>query len=255
MNPQTHAQLGAVVTGGARGIGRAVGRKLLESGARVSLWDLDPQPLEEAAAAFAESGLNVHTAVVDVSNETDVNRAAQKSVSELGQVDVLVNNAGILGGRGSGLDMPLAAWSRALDVNLTGALLCIRALVPAMRERGWGRVVNMASIAGKEARPDAPHYAASKAGLISLTRSIGQELAASGVLVNAVTPGPAQTDIWAAQDGEHLQHLVDDSIARVPIARLLEVDEVAELTAWLCSNACTYSAGAVFDISGGRAIN
>ncbi|QJY48866.1 SDR family NAD(P)-dependent oxidoreductase [Pseudonocardia broussonetiae] len=242
----------AVVTGAARGIGLAVAERLLGDGCAVSLWDRDAEALAAAGRALGPDGGRVHTAVVDVADEAGVAAAAAGTAAAIGAPDVLVNNAAVPATRGSVLALPMADWDRALAVNLTGALLCARALVPAMRDAGWGRVVNIASIAGKEPRPLTAQYGASKAALISLTKSLGAELAASGVLVNAITPGPAETALWNVDGPEHRRRMIEENTALAPIGRLLCVEEVAELAAWLSSPACSYSAGAVFDISGGR---
>lgn len=241
----------AVITGAGRGIGLAIAERLLADDCAVSLWDRDPDALADAEKALDDD--RVHTSVVDVSAEAGVATATSQTTAAIGAPDILVNNAAVPATRGSALELPMTDWDRALAVNLTGALLCVRALVPRMRDGGWGRVVNVASIAGKEPRPITAQYGASKAALISLTKSLGSELAASGVLVNAVTPGPVETALWNVDGPEHRQRMIEENTALAPIGRLAGVEEIAELVAWLASPSCTYSAGAVFDVSGGRA--
>ena len=231
----------AVVTGGARGIGAAIVRRLLASGATVSVWDTD------AAALAACAG--VHTAVMDQTDEGSVRAAAEATVAALGRVDVLVNNAGITGGNAPVVSLDPATWRRVLDVNLTGPFLVCAALLPGMVAAGYGRVVNIASVAGKEGNPNAAHYSASKAGLIALTKSLGKELAGTGVLVNCVTPAAAQTELFAQMTEAQIAYM----LGKIPMARFVEVDEIAALVAWLCTADCSFSTGAVFDISGGRA--
>lgn len=211
----------AVVTGAARGIGLAVAERLLGDGCAVSLWDRDAAALDAAGRALGPADGQVHTAVVDVSDEEGVAAAAAATTAAIGAPDVLVDNAAVPATRGSVLALPMADWDRA-------------------------------SIAGKEPRPLTAQYGASKAALISLTKSLGAELAASGVLVNAITPGPAETALWNVDGPGHRRRMIEENTALAPIGRLLCVEEVAELAAWLASPACSYSVGAVFDISGGR---
>ncbi len=237
-----------VITGGARGIGYAVAERALSSGAIVSLWDVDAGRLGDAARALSTSG-QVRSEIVELTGEASVEAAVRNTVAAWGRIDVLVNNAGITGGNAPLWEIDPAVWRRVLNVNLTGAFLTCRAVVPHMIERGYGRIVNVASIAGKEGNPNASHYSASKAGLIALTKSLAKELAPRNIVVNCITPAAARTEIFAQMKQEH----VDYMLARIPMSRFLELQEVAALVCWLGSDECSFSTGAVFDISGGRA--
>ena len=238
---------GAVVTGGAAGIGLAIAQRLAASGARLSLWDRDPEALARAAASL---GAATHTARVDVADEADVGRSAAATVAALGRVDALVCSAGITGPNTTTWEYPVAAWKEVLDVNLTGVFLCNRALVPHMRGNDYGRIVNIASIAGKEGNPNASAYSASKAGVISLTKSLGNELAKTGIRVNCVTPAAVRTGMFSQMTQAH----IDFMLSKIPMGRFGEVQEIAALVAWLCTAECSFSTGAVFDLSGGRAV-
>ncbi len=237
----------AVVTGAARGIGLAIARRLAADGAVLSLWDVDAPALETAAAGF--DGQAPHTEAVDVTDAKAVAAAVTATEAALGRIDILVNNAGIAGPTFTTWDYPVEEWQRVLDVDLTGVFLCCRAVAPGMMQRGWGRIVNIASIAGKEGNPQAPAYSAAKAGVIGLTKSLGKECVGTGVLVNCVTPAAVETEILEQVSEE----FVDYMRSKIPMGRLGQVDEVAALVAWLASDDCTFSTGAVFDISGGRA--
>jgi 3-oxoacyl-[acyl-carrier protein] reductase len=238
----------AVVTGGARGIGFAAAQRLLASGAAVVLWDVDTAALDDAVASLKQSG-RVHTAVVDVTDETDIAKAVHVLIGQSRRIDILVNNAGIAGGNGPLWELEPAVWRRVVEVNLIGPYLVCRAVVPHMVAAGYGRIVNIASIAGKEGNPNASHYSASKAGLIALTKSLGKELASTGVLVNAIAPAAARTGMFLQMTQEHIDYMR----SKIPMNRLVEVEELAALIAWLASEECSFSTGAVFDISGGRA--
>ena len=238
----------AVITGGAQGIGLATAQRMLKSGAAVVLWDVDAERLAQAGAALQALG-KVSTTVVELTDEASVRHATQAAIDAHGAIDILVNNAGITGGNGPTWELDPSVWRRVIDVNLVGPFLTCRAVVPHMVARGYGRVVNIASIAGKEGNPNASHYSASKAGLIALTKSLGKELAKTGVLVNAVTPAAAKTAIFDSMKPEHIEFM----LGKIPMGRFLQVDEVAAMIAWLASEDCAFSTGAVFDISGGRA--
>ena len=238
----------AVVTGGARGIGYGVAQRLLASGAAVALWDVDAVALQDAASSLKASG-RVHTALVDVTDETSIAKAVEALIGDWGKIDILINNAGIAGGNGPLWELEPSVWRRVVEVNLIGPYLVCRAVVPHMMAAGYGRIVNMASIAGKEGNPNASHYSASKAGLIALTKSLGKELALTGVLVNCVAPAAAKTGMFLQMSEAHIDYMR----SKIPMDRLLEVAELAALIAWLASEECSFSTGAVFDISGGRA--
>jgi NAD(P)-dependent dehydrogenase (short-subunit alcohol dehydrogenase family) len=237
----------AVVTGGAAGIGFAIAQRLAASGARVSLWDRDDKALAESAQAL---GASTHNARLDVSDEADVKRALEETVRALGRVDVLVCSAGITGPNLTTWDYPLADWKQVLDINLTGVFLCNKAVVAHMRANDYGRIVNIASIAGKDGNPNASAYSASKAGVISLTKSLGKEVAKSGIRVNCVTPAAVKTGMFAQMTQAH----IDFMLSKIPMGRFGQVEEIAALVAWLCSEDCSFSTGAVFDLSGGRAV-
>ena len=239
----------AVVTGGARGIGFAAAQKLLSSGAAVALWDIDQAALTKAIAALADSG-RVYTALVDVTDETSIGNAVDALIGATGKIDILVNNAGITGGNAPLWELKPEAWRRVVEVNLIGPYLVCRAVVPHMIAAGYGRIVNIASIAGKDGNPNASHYSASKAGLIGLTKSLAKELAAKGILVNCVTPAAAKTEMFEQMTQAHIDYM----LSKIPMNRFLEVGELAAMIAWLASDDCSFSTGAVFDISGGRAV-
>jgi 3-oxoacyl-[acyl-carrier protein] reductase len=238
----------AVITGGSRGIGYAAARRALQSGAAVSLWDIDREKAAEARHELSALGA-VSVVVVELTDAQAVDAAAAATVATHGRIDVLVNNAGITGGNAVVWELDPDVWRRVIDVNLTGCFLTCRAVVPHMLARGYGRIVNVASIAGKEGNPTASHYSASKAGLIGLTKSLGKELATRGIVVNCVTPAAAKTDMLAQMQQAHIDYM----LSRIPIGRFVEVDEIAALICWLASEDCSFSTGAVFDISGGRA--
>ena len=232
----------AVVTGGARGIGRAIVERMLASGAEVAVWDVD-------GAALAGMGLPVSTQQVDLTDEAGVRAAAAATVGWHGSIDILVNNAGITGGNAPTWSLPVAEWRRVLEVNLVAPMLTCSAVIPGMVAGGYGRIVNIASVAGKEGNPNASHYSASKAGLIALTKSLGKELAEKGVLVNCVTPAAAKTDIFAQMSETHIGYM----LSKIPMGRFVEVGEIAALACWLATEDCSFSTGGVFDVSGGRA--
>jgi 3-oxoacyl-[acyl-carrier protein] reductase len=231
----------AVVTGGVSGIGAGIAARLAAEGARISLWDRDG-----AALANAEA---VHKVVVEVTDAAAVQRAANDTAEALGKIDILVACAGITGPNASVWEYPIAEWDRVIDVNLNGVFYCNRAVVPHMLRNGYGRIVNIASIAGKEGNPNAAAYSASKAGVIGLTKSLGKELANTDVRVNCVTPAAVRTPLFAQMSQQH----IDFMLSKIPLGRFGEIDEIASLVCWLSSEECSFSTGAAFDISGGRA--
>jgi len=236
------------VTGAARGIGFAIAERLLQSGATVTLWDLELPNLEKAQADLKSAG-NVFSVEVDVTQENSIKRGVELTYEHMGDVEILINNAGITGGNATVWDMGITEWQKVLDIDLTGVFLCCRALAPRMMRKGYGRIVNIASIAGKEGNPNAAHYSAAKAGVISLTKSLGKEMVETGVLCNCVTPAVIETPMLDQMTDEHKNYMV----SKIPLNRMGKPEEVAALVAWLASEDCSFSTGAVFDISGGRA--
>ena len=238
----------AIVTGAARGIGFAIAERLLQSGATVTLWDIEFPNLEKAQANLKSAG-NVFSVEVDVTQENSINRGVDLTYEHMGDVEILINNAGITGGNATVWDMGITEWQKVLDIDLTGVFLCCRALAPRMMSKGYGRIVNIASIAGKEGNPNAAHYSAAKAGVISLTKSLGKEMVETGVLCNCVTPAVIETPMLDQMTDQHKNYMV----SKIPLNRMGKPEEVAALVAWLASEDCSFSTGAVFDISGGRA--
>ena len=235
----------AVVTGGAQGIGFAVAQRLVASGARVVLWDIDRAKLNEACAAVP----NTSGDVVELTDDTAVAAATARAIAAHGSIDILVNNAGITGGNAPTWELEPAMWRRTIDVNLVAPYLCCHAIVPAMIKGGYGRIVNVASVAGKEGNPNASHYSASKAGLIALTKSLGKELATKNILVNAVAPAAAKTAIFEQMKPEFIAYM----LSKIPMGRFVEPKEIAAAIAWLASEDCSFTTASVLDVSGGRA--
>lgn len=238
----------AVITGGAQGIGRAIVERFTESGAAVAIWDRDIALAKKTATELQKQG-RVLSFAVDVTNYSDVERARDETIKALTRVDILVNNAGIAGPNTKTWDYPLDAWRSVLSINLDGPFHCCRALAPAMIAQNYGRIVNIASIAGKEGNPNAPAYSASKAGVIALTKSLGKELASYDISVNCITPAAAKTAIFDQMTQEH----IDFMLSKIPRGRFVTVEEIASLAAFCASSDCSFTTGAVFDISGGRA--
>ncbi|MBP6543912.1 MAG: SDR family oxidoreductase [Piscinibacter sp.] len=238
----------AVITGGAQGIGYATAERMLLSGAAVVLWDIDAKALAAARESLSALG-TVDTATVELTDADAVLAAAGAVMRTHGRIDILVNNAGITGGNATTWELDPAMWRRVIDVNLVAPYLVCRAVVPQMLQRGYGRIVNVASVAGKEGNPNASHYSASKAGLIALTKSLAKELATQGILVNAVSPAAAKTAIFDQMSEQHINFM----LGKIPMGRFVQVGEIAALIGWLSSEDCSFSTGAVFDISGGRA--
>jgi 3-oxoacyl-[acyl-carrier protein] reductase len=238
----------AIVTGGAQGFGRAIAERLLTSGARVSLWDRDADRLAATSAELARLG-EVVTSAVDVTDAGAVAAAAAEVARQLGGIDILVANAGIAGPTAPLWEHSPEGWREVIDVNLTGVFLCCRAVVPYLRAQGYGRIVAIASIAGKEGNPNTSGYSASKAGVIALTKSLGKELAGQNIAVNCVTPAAARTRMLEQTTQAHIDYM----LSKIPRGRLVEVQELASLVAWLVSEENSFTTGAVFDLSGGRA--
>ncbi len=238
----------AVVTGGAQGIGYAIAERLLVSGASVAIWDRDAELLATAAASLAAHGKTAEF-VMDQTDYASVTAAVAATEAALGPIAILVNNAGIAGPSATVADYPLADWHRVIDIDLNGPFHCCKAIVPGMIGRNYGRIVNIASIAGKEGNPNAAPYSAAKAGVIALTKSLGKELAAYDIAVNCVTPAAAKTKIFDQISQAHIDYM----LARIPRGRFLKVEEAAAMVAWLVSKENSFTTGAVFDLSGGRA--
>jgi 2-dehydro-3-deoxy-L-rhamnonate dehydrogenase (NAD+) len=236
----------AVVTGGAAGIGFAIAQRLSASGARVALWDRDAGALAKAQAALP-GGTVVHA--LDVADADAVARATAAAEAALARIDVLVCSAGIAGPNHVTWEYPLDAWRQVIEVNLNGLFYCNRAVVPVMQKHDYGRIVNIASIAGKEGNPTASAYSASKAAVMALTKSLGKELAKTGIRVNCVTPAAVRTAIFDQISQQH----IDFMLSKIPLGRFGGVDEIAAMVCWLASEECSFSTGAVFDLSGGRA--
>ena len=232
----------AVVTGGAAGLGFAIAQRMLASGATVTLWDRDTAALGAAAKAL---GAGVQTVQVDVTQHDSVVQAVQQTASK---VDVLVNSAGITGPNTALVNYPVDAWQQVMQVNINGIFHCCREIVPLMQKADYGRIVNIASVAGKDGNPNASAYSTSKAAVIGLTKSLGKELAGTGIRVNCVTPAAVKTAIFDQMTPEHIQFM----LSKIPMGRFGLPEEVAAMVAWLCTEDCSFSTGAVFDLSGGR---
>jgi 3-oxoacyl-[acyl-carrier protein] reductase len=233
----------AVVTGGAQGLGYAISERMLRSGAEVLLWDIDAGKLDAACKSLSALG-PVRGALVELTDDAAVAAAAAAA----GRIDILVNNAGITGGNGTTWELDPVVWRRVVEVNLIGPYLTSRHVVPRMLAGGYGRIVNIASVAGKEGNPNASHYSASKAALIALTKSLAKELATKNILVNAVAPAAAKTAMFDQMAQSHIDYM----LSKIPMGRFLEPAEIAAMVAWLASEDCSFSTGAVFDITGGR---
>jgi 3-oxoacyl-[acyl-carrier protein] reductase len=237
----------AVVTGGAQGFGKAITERFVASGAKVAIWDRDTALAEKTAQAVGSGQVTVFAC--DVADEAAVAKACDATVKALGRIDILINNAGIAGANAKVWETDVEEWRKVMRVNLDGPFICSRAVVPLMIAQNYGRIVNIASIAGKEGNPNAAHYSASKAGVIALTKSLGKELASYDIAVNAVTPAAAKTAIFDQITQEH----IDFMLSKIPRNRFVTVAEVASLVAWIASQENSFTTGAVFDISGGRA--
>lgn len=236
----------AIVTGGAQGIGLAIAKRMLTSGASVRIWDRDQKLLQQTLSGLSGA---VSGDAVDVADDQSVAQGTAAAAAALGKIDILVNNAGIAGANAPTVDYPVDEWERVLRVNLTSQFLTCRAVAPHMVKQKYGRIVNIASIAGKEGNPNAVAYSASKAGVISLTKSLGKELAKDGVSVNCITPAAAKTAIFDQMSEQHINYM----LAKIPMGRFVLVEEIAAMACWLASEDCSFTTGGVFDISGGRA--
>ncbi|MER8769790.1 SDR family oxidoreductase [Mesorhizobium sp. M0960] len=235
----------AVITGGASGIGLAVAQRITEEGGRVSVWDRDAAQIEQAKAIVP----GLHSVTLDVADPIAVEAAAGETIEAIGAVDVLVTSAAITGPNMTTWEYSVEDWRRVIDININGVFFCNRALVPHMLERNYGRIVNIASIAGKEGNPNASAYSTSKAAVIGMTKSLGKELAKTKVTVNCVTPAAVRTAIFQQMSQQH----IDFMLSKIPMARFGEVEEVAALICWIASEECSFTTAAVFDVSGGRA--
>lgn len=238
----------AVVTGGAQGIGRAIVERFLDSGASVAIWDRDAALAKKTVGEVAKRGKAIAVSA-DVTNYQDVERARDETLKALGRIDILVNNAGIAGMNTTTWDYPIEEWRKVMSINLDGQFHCCKAVVPGMIAQNYGRIVNIASIAGKEGNPNAPAYSASKAAVIALTKSLAKETAGKDIAVNAITPAAAKTAIFDQMTQQH----IDFMLSKIPRGRFVLVDEIAALAAFCASAECSFTTGAVFDISGGRA--
>lgn len=246
MNQLDFAGRHAVVTGGATGLGYGIAQRLLASGGSVTIWDRDAAAGAKAAAAL---GAKAFALALDVSDHAAVARAVATTLTHAPRIDALVNSAGITGPNTKVWDYPVDAWRQVMEVNITGLFICCREVSAQMRQQDYGRIVNLASVAGKDGNPNASAYSASKAAVIALTKSLGKELANAGILVNALAPAAVKTTLLEQMSPAHVATM----IAKSPMGRLGYVEEVAEMVAWLCSGSCTFNTGAVFDLSGGRA--
>jgi len=237
----------AVITGGAQGIGLAIAERFLASGASVCLWDRDEPLVRKTASILASKG-NVEAVVMDVTNLDSVRNAVQKTQDALGSIDLLICNAGIAGPSCKLWEYPPEEWQNVIDIDLTGVFNCLHVVTPIMIEQKYGRIVNVASVAGKDGNPNAGPYSAAKAGVIALTKSLGKELAEYDIAVNCITPAAAKTQIFEQMSEEHIQYM----LSKIPRNRFLKVEEAASMVAWLCSAENSFTTGGVFDLSGGR---
>lgn len=245
MNQLDFAGRHAVVTGGATGLGYGIAQRLIASGGSVTLWDRDSEAVTKAAWAL---GAKAFALTVDVSQQPSVAKAVAATLAQAKRIDALVNSAGITGPNTKLWDYPVVAWQQVMEVNINGVFLCCREVVPQMRRQGWGRIVNIASVAGKDGNPNASAYSASKAAVIALTKSLGKELADTGIRVNCVTPAAVKTAIFEQMSPEHIAFM----LSKIPMGRFGTVEEIAAMVSWLCTEDCSFSTGAVFDLSGGR---
>ena len=233
----------AVVTGGAQGFGLAIAKRFLVSGAQVVIWDID----EKILLSVEEK--NITKIIVDVTNFQKIEEAMKETLSLFGRIDILVNNAGIAGPSYTTWEYPIEEWQKIIDIDLSGVFYCCKSIVPVMKKNNYGRIINIASIAGKEGNPNAMPYSAAKAGVIALTKSLGKELANNNIAVNCITPAAAKTRIFDQISQEHIDYM----LSKIPRNRFVKVDELASMVAWMASEENSFTTGAVFDLSGGRA--
>ena len=233
----------AVVTGGAQGFGLAIAKRFLVSGAQVVIWDID----EKILLSVEEK--NITKIIVDVTNFQKIEEATKETLSLFGRIDILVNNAGIAGPSYTTWEYPIEEWQKIINIDLSGVFYCCKSIVPAMKKNNYGRIINIASIAGKEGNPNAMPYSAAKAGVIALTKSLGKELANNNIAVNCITPAAAKTRIFDQISQEHIDYM----LSKIPRNRFVKVDELASMVAWMASEENSFTTGAVFDLSGGRA--
>jgi len=248
MNKLDLAARVAIVTGGVSGIGLAISQRLADSGATLSLWDRDASALARVAKELGTKA-KVHTANVDVGSYQQVVAAAKDTASALGKIDILVNSAGVAGANAMLWEFPVDEWIRVHNVNVHGVFYSCREVVPHLQKNGYGRIVNIASIAGKEGNPSASAYSSSKAAVIALTKSLGKELAKQNITVNCVTPAAVKTPIFDQVTQQHIDYMLQ----KIPMGRFGRVDEIAAMVCWLCTEDASFSTAAVFDLSGGRA--
>lgn len=240
----------AVITGGASGIGAEIARRLSASGARIALWDLDQGAAEQLAATLPAIG-GSHLAIgADVTDEASVQSACNRTVAGFGRIDILVCSAGITGPNATTWQFEPADWRRVMDVNVNGVFLCNRAVVREMLKTDYGRIINIASIAGKDGNPNAPAYSASKAAVIGLTKSLGKETAKTGIRANCITPAAVKTPMFDQMTQQH----IDFMLSKIPMGRFGQIEEIAAMVAWMASEECSFTTGSVFDLSGGRAV-
>ena len=237
----------AVITGGAQGIGLAIAERLLDSGASVSLWDRDESLLKETSDSLSSKG-KVEPVVMDVTDLNSIRNAVEKTEELLGAIEIMVCNAGIAGPTAKIWEYPLEEWQQVIDIDLTGVFNCLHVVSPMMLDQNYGRIVNVASVAGKDGNPNAAPYSAAKAGVIALTKSLGKELAGYDIAVNCITPAAAKTRIFDQISEDHIQYM----LSKIPRNRFLKVEEAASMVAWLCSEENSFTTGGVFDLSGGR---
>ena len=233
----------AVVTGGAQGFGLAIAKRFLVSGAQVVIWDID----EKILLSVEEK--NITKIIVDVTSFQKIEEATKETLSLFGRIDILVNNAGIAGPSYTTWEYPIEEWQKVIDIDLSGVFYCCKSIVPVMKKNNYGRIINIASIAGKEGNPNAMPYSAAKAGVIALTKSLGKELANNNIAVNCITPAAAKTRIFDQISQEHIDYM----LSKIPRNRFVKVDELASMVAWMASEENSFTTGAVFDLSGGRA--